>query len=239
MSRALVTGGSGGIGERVVRRLIAAGHDVIFTYHRGVDRAQALAHDTGARVVVYDQGDSNSLEELAQLVSSEDIDVLVNNGSEVPTKKLLLKTDVDGFVEYVSASLRGVLRLSLAFGACARDRGRGGCIINVLTSYVLSMPPAKLSAYVTSKHALLGLTRSMAVELLRYGVRVNAVSPSVTRTNFISDLPERFVEQLEAGLPMGRLADPDEVAAVIEFLASPGASYLNGVNIPVAGGQAC
>jgi len=239
VSRALVTGGSGGIGEQVVRRLSAAGHDVLFTYCRGVERAHVLARDTGARTIVYDQNDPESLDELSALIVREDLDVLINNGSEMPTKKLLLKTGVDELITYVSASLRGVFQLSSAFATRARDRGTGGTIINVLTSYVLGMPPAKLSAYVTSKHALLGLTRSMAVEFLRYGVRVNAVSPSVTRTNFIADLPERFIEQLEAGLPMGRLANPDEVAAVIEFLASPAATYLNGVNIPIAGGQAC
>ena len=239
MSRALVTGGSGGIGESVVRRLRAAGGEVVFTYCRSAERAEALAKETGARAVAYDQSSAASIEELAALIATEDLDVLVNNASGIPPKKLLLKTGADDFMAYVSESLRGVLRLSSALATRARDRDRGGAIVNVLTSYVLGMPPAKLSAYVTSKHALLGLTRSMAVEFLRYGVRVNAVSPSVTRTNFISDLPERFVEQLEAGLPMGRLATADEVAAVIEFLISPAATYLNGVNIPIAGGQTC
>ncbi len=239
MSRALVTGGSSGIGASVVRRLRAAGSEVIFTYCRGGERAEALAAETGARAVAYDQSSAASIEELAALIAKEDLDVLINNASGIPPKKLLLKTGADEFMGYVSESLRGVLRLSSAFAARARDRGNGGTIVNVLTSYVLGMPPAKLSAYVTSKHALLGLTRSMAVEFLRYGVRVNAVSPSVTRTSFISDLPDRFVEQLEAGLPMGRLATADEVAAVIEFLISPAATYLNGVNIPIAGGQTC
>src|SRR5262249_19544334 len=111
--------------------------------------------------------------------------------------------------------------------------------VNVLTTYTLGLPPAKLSAYVTSKYALLGLTRSMAVEFVRYGVRVNAVSPGVTRTEFIADLPERFIEQMEAGLPMERIATPQEVASVICFLLSPEASYMTGVNVPVSGGQSC
>jgi NAD(P)-dependent dehydrogenase (short-subunit alcohol dehydrogenase family) len=111
--------------------------------------------------------------------------------------------------------------------------------VNVLTSYTLGMPPAKLATYVTSKHALLGLTRSMAVEFIRYGVRVNAVSPGMTRTDFLADLPQEFIEQVEAALPMERLATAAEVAAVIRFLLSPEASYINGANIPVCGGQAC
>jgi len=239
VSRVLVTGGSGGIGESIVRRLAAAGYEILFTYCRGAARAAALATETGARALSYDQTVPESVDELAEVVRCEDLDVLINNGAVAPARKLILKTDADEFLGYVTASLRGVFRASSAFAARARDRARGGTIVNVLTSYTLGMPPAKLSAYVSGKYALLGLTRSMAVEFLRYGVRVNAVSPSVTKTNFISDLPERFIEQLEAGMPMGRLGEPDEVAAVVEFLISPGAAYLNGVNIPITGGQMC
>ncbi|MGD0947519.1 MAG: SDR family oxidoreductase [Candidatus Binatia bacterium] len=112
-------------------------------------------------------------------------------------------------------------------------------VTGVLTSYTLGMPPAKLATYVTSKHASLGLTRSMAVEFIRYGIGVNAVSPGMTRTGFLADLPQQFIEQVEAALPMERLATAAEVAAVIRFLLSPEASYINGANIPVCGGQAC
>jgi NAD(P)-dependent dehydrogenase (short-subunit alcohol dehydrogenase family) len=79
----------------------------------------------------------------------------------------------------------------------------------------------------------------MAVEFIRYGIRVNAVSPAMTRTEFIADLPERFLEQMEASFPMERLASAAEVAGVIDFLLSPQASYISGANIPVSGGQTC
>lgn len=239
MSRILVTGGSGGIGEALVRRLRGDKHDVVFTFCRGAERARRLEEATGARPVHYDQSSPALVQDLASLVRKGDFDALVNNGGEPPKRQLLVKTDADQFVACQVNALRGVLELSNAFAARARERQMGGAIVNVLTTYTLGVPPAKLAAYVTSKYALLGLTRSMAVEFIRYGVRVNAVSPGVTRTEFIADLPEMFVEQLEAGLPMRRLATPQEVAAVICFLLSVDASYINGANLPVTGGQSC
>jgi 3-oxoacyl-[acyl-carrier protein] reductase len=235
----LVTGGNSGIGAALVRRLIADGLHVVFTFCHRQDTADALARETGARPMRYDQSAAESVRELATLIRDGEFAALVNNAGAPPRRQLLLKTDAEEFVAYQVAAVRGVFELSTAFAARAKQRGSAGVIVNVLSSYTLGIPPAKLAAYVTSKYALLGLTRSMAVEFMRYGVRVNAVSPGVTRTDFIADLPERFIEQLEAGLPMERLANPQEIAAVIRFLISPEASYINAANVPISGGQEC
>ena len=239
MTRVLVTGGSSGIGEALVRRLASEGHQVVFTFCRSEAKARALTEATGAESRYYDQSSPTSVEELALLVRSDQFDALVNNASPPAPRQLLIKIEPESFVAYQTVAVRGVLALSTAFAQQARRRGGSGCIVNVLTSFTLGMPPAKLATYVTSKHALLGLTRSMAVEFIRYGIRVNAVSPGMTRTEFIADLPQRFIEQVEAALPMERLATAAEVAAVIRFLLSPEASYINGANIPVSGGQVC
>ena len=89
------------------------------------------------------------------------------------------------------------------------------------------------------KHALLGATKAWAAEFPRYGIRVNPVSPSMTRTNYLSDLPERLLQMLEEDLPLKRLAQPEEVARTIAFLLSPDASYIHGTNLPITGGAAC
>lgn len=239
MTRVLITGGNSGIGAALTRRLAREGHHVTFTFCRNEQKARQVAADSGARCVRYDQTLPDSVAALAGQVREGEFDALVNNASQPAERRLLSKIKADDFVAYQAAAVGGVLELSQAFVEQVRRRGAAGTIVNVLTSYTLGMPPAKLSAYVTSKHALLGLTRSMAVEFIAYGVRVNAVSPGMTRTDFIADLPERFIEQVEASLPMGRLATAEEVAAVVRFLVSPEASYVNGANIPISGGQGC
>jgi len=239
MSRALIMGGSGGIGAAVVERLCGEGWRVAFTYRRNEERARVLVEATGAEALHYDQGVPDSIESLVARVRQDAFDGLVVIAAPAVRRQLLLKTDPELFLREQVEALRGVLRVSSAFAARVKERGAQGSIVTVLSSYVLGMPPAKLASYVTGKHALLGLTRSMAVEFVRHGVRVNAVSPAMTKTDFIADLPERFIEEIEATLPLERVATPKEVANVICFLLSSDASYMNGANIPITGGQAC
>jgi meso-butanediol dehydrogenase/(S,S)-butanediol dehydrogenase/diacetyl reductase len=239
MTSVLVTGGSSGIGEALVRQLVASGCEVTFTFRQGRVKAEALSRATGAVGVHYDQRAPQSVSQLAALIRQGTFDGLVHNAGEPVPRQLLLRTDAEQFLAYQVAALHGTLATSCAFAEQARCRGAGGAIVTVLSSVTLGVPPAKLASYVTSKHALLGLTKSMAVEFVRYGVRVNAVSPGMTRTDFNAELPQRFIEQLESALPLQRLASVQEVAAVIQFLLSPEASYVTGANVPVTGGVAC
>ena len=237
--KVLITGGNSGIGAALVRRLTGEGHDVTFTFCRNEQQAKEIAADTGARGTRYDHTSAQSIAELARHVREGELGALVNNACQPPPRRLLSKVDPDEFMAYQNAAVAGVLQLCQAFAEQARRRRAGGAIVNVLSAYTLGMPPAKLAAYVTSKHALLGLTRAMAVEFIRYGVRVNAISPAMTRTAFIADLPEPFIEQVAKGLPMERLATAEEVAGVIRFLLSEDSSYVNGANLPVSGGERC
>lgn len=222
-----------------MRQLAASGWKVVFTFCRSQKEADALSQATGAAGIPYDQRAPQSVSQLAAVIREGAFDGLVNNAGEPVPRQLLLKTDAEQFLAYQLAALRGTLAFSCAFAEQAKRRRVGGAIVNVLSSVTLGMPPAKLASYVTSKHALLGLTKSMAVEFVRYGVRVNAVSPGMTRTDFNAELPQRFIEQVESTLPLQRLASVQEVASVIQFLLSPGATYVTGANIPVTGGAAC
>src|SRR5262249_18161281 len=160
------------------------------------------------------------------LVRSGEFDALVNNASQPVQRQLLTKCDPQQFLTYQTLALRGVLELSMAFAAQARRRETGGCIVNILTAAALGMPPPRMASYVPSKPALLGLTRCRAAEFVRYGIRVNGVSPGMTRTDFNAELPARFIEQVEAGLPMQRLASAEEIAGVVHFLLSTDAAYV-------------
>ncbi len=231
-----VTGGSGDIGTALVRILSARGDTVVFTYLTHKDQAQELAQETGATCVPYDATKREDVERIVQLIEASAFDGLVHNALSRPKRGSLLSMNVGDFVSYQSEGLMPVFRISQVFAQKAKDEKRAGAIVSVLSSYVLGMPPQKLIEYVTLKYALLGLTRAMAAELTPQNIRVNAVSPSIMRTSYTGDIPERLMEMEEEDASMKRLARPEEVASSIAFLLSDQASYISGANIPITGG---
>jgi len=112
----------------------------------------------------------------------------------------------------------------------------GGSIVTILTQSVYDVPAPRLSAYVSAKMALWGLTRSLAAEYGPKGIRCNAVSPGLINTPFTSDVPVRFKQIEEAGNPLRRLCTVADIANAVAFLCGPEGSFINGINLPVTGG---
>ena len=236
--KVFVTGGSGGIGGAIVRSL-GKDNDVHFTFRQGKDRAQKLQKETSARILLMDSSLESSVAEAAAYIKKEQFDSLVLTAASPYPRTELLELDVADALKYIHENLKCNFILGQTFLKSLVDRQVPGSMVIILSSYTLSLPPAQLMPYATLKTGMLGFARSAAVEMVRENIRVNCVSPSMTRSNFISDLEDRFIEIMEAGLPMHRLAEADEIAGIVKFLLSPEASYITGVNIPVAGGQAC
>ncbi|MBF0254357.1 MAG: SDR family oxidoreductase [Candidatus Omnitrophica bacterium] len=234
--KCLVVGGSRGIGRSLVSLLRERAHDVWFTYNRSVDAARALSKETGAAHLAYDQNSDASVEDLKRTVLTEKFDSLVYLAAEPFERKSLIKTPADEYLTYITRGVRGAYSLSTAFAESNRTDKRPASLVHVLSSVVLGAPPERQGPYVGLKYLLWGMSRSMAAEFGKYNIRVNTVSPGMTRTDFISDLPERFIETLETSLPMGRLLKPEEVAAAIRFLICNHSSALRDVNLPVTGG---
>ena len=141
------------------------------------------------------------------------------------------------FAGQLEVQLKSVVDTSVLVIPIMKSQG-GGRIVNILTSYVVSHVPAGLSDYVTAKYAVLGLTKSMAVELGKYNITVNAVSPSFLRGKFNKDIPEKLDEFIIANTPLKRLVEPKDIANVVAFLISDEAGYITGENISVSGGSA-
>lgn len=236
----LVTGGSRGLGACLVKRLASdTGSSVCFTYLKSAEQAGGLVSGAGNIMAVKcDQKCEDQVKACHRTILEKygRLDVLINNACPAFLPGDILRTEWSRFQELLDVNLKGSF-LHLRSAAEAMKTQGEGRIINVLTSYVLGCPPEKLSFYITAKYALLGLTRSAAVELAKYGITVNAVSPGLMETELSGFLPRKYLEVYRARHPMKRMTQPADVADAVEFLISDGAKFLNGINIPVNGGE--
>ncbi|TGN65160.1 glucose 1-dehydrogenase [Nocardioides eburneiflavus] len=242
MSRrtAIVTGSTSGIGHDVARRLHADGFNVVIT-GRDRQRGEKVREELGpnAAFVAQDLTAPGAPAELAAAAIDQygRLDVVVNNAALDHTGDLLdvPVADVRHLFEVNAIAAIAVLQEG------AKRMERGGAIINI-TSRLASIGVPTMAIYSASKGALKALTAAAAVELAPRNIRVNAVAPGMTRTplfdtwlNAQAD-PEQTQRGVVADIPLGRLADPRDVAAAVGFLASEEASYITGVTIPVDGG---
>jgi 3-oxoacyl-(acyl-carrier-protein) reductase len=237
----LVTGGSRGIGRAIVQALNQAGADVAFTFQNSKEQATALAqslHYNGTRCHAY-QANVASLEEMQRVVRQVmtelgPIAVLVNNAA-INRDKSFLKMTKDMWDEVMRVNLDGVFHTTQLV---AQDMvGAGwGRIINI-SSIVGQTGNFGQANYAATKGALISFTESLARELARKGITVNAVAPGFIETDMVSGMPEAALNQVKAMTPMGRLGKPEEIADAVVFLASPRSSYVTGQVLAVNGGM--
>ena len=229
MSRSvLVTGGNRGIGLAVARRLGAGGDRVAVTFRSGEPPEGLLS-------VPCDVLDAASVDEAFAKVEAEQgpVEVLVANAG-ITRDSLLLRMAEPDFTSVLDTNLTGTYRV---VKRAARNllRARGGRIVVVSSTAGLSGVAGQAN-YAASKAGLIGLARSLAREFASRGITVNVVAPGLTDTAMNAALNERQREKITATIPMGRIATPDDVAAAVQFLASPEAAYITGAVLPVDGG---
>jgi NAD(P)-dependent dehydrogenase (short-subunit alcohol dehydrogenase family) len=230
---ALVTGATAGLGRAIALQLARDGANVIVhgrNAERGAETVQAIHAEGGdARFAAADLGDPADIRRLAEEVG--DVDVLVNNaGHSVwgPTADL----DVAAFDDLFAGNVRAPFYLVAAFAPGMAARGHGS-IINI-SSMAGRLGLADGAAYGATKAALASLTQGWAAEFSPHGVRVNSVAPGPIYTR--PEGREQF-DALGATTPMNRAAQPEEIAEVVAFLASPRASYVTGADVAADGGR--
>ncbi len=238
----IVTGASRGIGESIARTLAARGAHVVVT-SRKIEGCRAVearirAEGGSAESRACHIGDLEQIDALVRGVSADHgrIDVLVNNAAANPFFGHVLDSDVGAFQKTVDVNIRGYFFASVAAGKVMREQKRGS-IVNIAS--VNGVVPGPMQGiYSITKAAVIAMTKSFAKECAPLGIRVNAVLPGFTDTKFASALTQNpaIRETILRLVPMGRIAEPDEMAGIVLYLASDAASYTTGACIAVDGG---
>ena len=239
---ALVTGASRGIGEATARLLARHGARVVVA-SRKLDACEAVAADIrgqggDAVAMACHIGD---MDQIASLFAGIDetfgrLDILVNNAAANPYYGHILDTDLAAFNKTVEVNIRGYFFMSIEAGKRMRKQG-GGAIVNVAS--VNGVRPGPMQGiYSITKAAVINMTQSLAKECGQFNIRVNALLPGLTRTKFASALTEneRARDYYLKFVPLGRMAEPQEMAGSVLFLVSDASSYVTGSCITADGG---
>lgn len=230
MKVALVTGGAGGIGAAVVKRLTEEGAKVYFTVHTSAKEMKA-----DPRAIVCDVRNSGDVEKAVDYVIEKEsrVDILVNNAGIIRDGLFLAMSDED-WQSVLDTNLGGTYRFCKAVLGQMLMQG-GGRVINI-SSVIADLGGFGQANYASSKAAINGLTRALAAEFAPKHITVNAVAPGMVNTRMSEASRAAFGDRIREKIPMGEFAEPSEIAAVVAFLASDEARYITGQIVTVDGG---
>ncbi|MEE8344367.1 MAG: SDR family oxidoreductase [Woeseiaceae bacterium] len=243
---AVITGGATGIGRGIAEGLAEAGANIVIGSRRldkCTEACREITEKTGVQTLplAFDVKDSNSTDKFVNQImrSMDQIDILVNNAGIVEEKPIL-EMEEEAWDLMLNTNLKGVFTLSKAVVTKMAKRNRGGKIINI-ASIAANIAWPRMSAYCASKGGCIQLTKVMALEWAKYNIQANTILPGY----FLTPMSTEFVNSdqgktaVERNIPMGRVAQIDEVKGLAVLLASQGSSFITGSSFTIDGGQSC
>ena len=233
----VVTGASSGIGEATARRFASEGARVVLVA-RSLDKLRDIAAELPDGMTKVVHADVSKPDEAEKIVAAANdfggVDVLVNNAG-VATMGSIEDVDKAGWDKVIDTDLSGVYYVTKAAWASLKENG-GNVVVTSSVSGIGG--DWSMFAYNAAKGGVTNITRALALDAVNSGIRVNAVNPSLTRSELTKDMfeDEALIGKFLERIPLGRAAEPEDIADVIAFLASDDARFVNGVNLPVDGG---
>ncbi|CAB3827813.1 acetoacetyl-CoA reductase [Achromobacter mucicolens] len=239
---ALITGGTGCLGRAIAVALHDAGHDVIVTYHSSEAATRDWIKEEAAKGRTFssykvDVADFDACQALARRLEEDgrQIDILVNNAG-ITRDASLRKMSAQDWADVMHSNLDSMFNMTQPLCGPMADRGWGR-IVNI-SSVNGSKGAFGQTNYAASKAGIHGFTKSLALEMARKGVTVNTVSPGYLATRMVQAVPpEVMQEKILPQIPVGRLGEPDEIAALVAFICSDVAGFMTGSNVAMNGGQ--
>lgn len=237
----LVTAASSDVGGSIIRK-IAQNYDFVLAhYNSSLGVIEKLQEEFGKKIVPIqaDFSNSDSVEKMISKIEELDLspDHIVHLASQRYSVQRFSKESAETFESAYKISVLSIVKILQAF-LPKLAKQKSGKVVFMLSDVVLNMPPKYQSCYSTTKYALLGLMKNLAVEYADKGICVNAVSPDMIETKFLKDLPRLLVEKNAESNPLGRNLTPQDVAGAFDYLLGAGADCVNGVNLPVTCGIA-
>ena len=236
---AIVTGAGRGIGRAIARELAATGADVVINYATSADAANELANEIreiGPQALVV-QADVTDYDQVTEMVKRTidtfgKIDILVNNAG-ITRDKTLKNMSKQSWDEVIHVNLSGLFNCTHQVLPFMLER-KSGRIVNI-SSFVALAGNIGQSNYATTKAGIIGFTKSVALEVSRHGITVNAVCPGFTETDMLMEVPEKIRERILEKIPMGRFGKPEEIASCVRYIVTEG-DYMTAQAISINGG---
>ena len=235
--RAVVTGGTRGIGAAISIALKDAGHDVVANFAGNAEAAKAFTDQTGIATVKWDVGDydacANGLKQ-AEEVLGGGIDIVVNNAG-ITRDGMFHKMTPEAWNEVIRVDLSSMFNMSRPVIDGMRERGWGR-IVNIGSINGQAGQYGQVN-YAAAKSGIHGFTKALAQEGAKFGVTVNAIAPGYIDTDMVAAVPEQVLEKIVAKIPVGRLGHAEEIARGVAFLTSDNGGFVTGSTMSINGGQ--